>query len=523
MYPAQQPIIIKQTAPRRSYRRSGSKLYKRYKRAYYNARKFRQYIQAKYPRGSEASKNLWGDTYADADDDRKALRRGTGFRGKGDYLTDIGKWGSRAIGMGVGGFIGGVPGAALGHKYGARFSKWMGWGAYGGDAGGNQIMAGSTSTPMTVNASDDLSGDIYFSHREFLGNVTALGTGSTTPSAFNLVSYSINVGLQTTFPWLSQVAQNFTLYELIGCVFEYKPTSGELGSASNALGKVVMATQYDPDAPNFTSSVEMENYDYSDVCKPSEHLLHGVETLRSQAATNMLYVRTGPSAKDKIFTDYGTFQIATEGLPVNVTAGTIVNVGELWVSYRVKLSRAKLFGALLGANVGFDTLISRASAGNVCGDTSGFLSTYPWSQYQTAASAGTNGMSSRLTNNIGVVAVGQSTSSILITFPKNIVSGTYRVQWELSPSANMTGVFNIPTVNAYASLPLCNGIDYAPFAASFSTTSAASTAPLMQTFIVNITAPGTTQATVTVSLTNAVPSGTVNSIYVTEVPSSITA
>lgn len=521
---SQPPIVIKQPAAR-SYRRRYSyrqaKTYKKYKNAYWRAKRFRDYIRNTVgPRGSQPSKDFWGVDYASATADQQALRKGVNFRGKGDYLTDIGKWGSRALGMGIGGFLGGVPGAALGHKYGAKFSKYMGWGEYGGDAGGNQIMAGSTTTPMTVNASDDLSGDIFFSHREFLGNVTALGTGLTTPSAFNLVSYNINAGLQQTFPWLSQIAQNFTLYQLVGCIFEYKPTSGELGSVSNALGKVVMATQYDPDAANFTSTIEMENYDYNDSCKPSEHMLHGIETDRSQAATNMLYVRTGPSPKDKVFTDYGVFQIATEGLPVNVPAGTIINIGELWVSYRVKLSRAKLYGSLLGANVGFDTLYANSTAGQLAGNTNSAIVSNNWPQYPT--NNATNAMAPRLSNNIGVTAVSTNASTLVLTFPKNIVTGTYRIQWELSCSGAFTCVFNVPTFNAYAGIAAANGIDYAPFAATYATAQVfAAVGNSMQSFLMTVASPGTTQATVTLSVTNPLPASSISTVYITEVPNTI--
>jgi len=54
----------------------------------------------------------------------------------------------------------------------------------------------------------------------------------------------------------------------------------------------------------------------------------------------MSYVRTGPTDRDKLFTDIGTLQVITEGLP---NAG---QVGELWVSYNVKLSRAQLYSTI---------------------------------------------------------------------------------------------------------------------------------------------------------------------------------
>ena len=79
--------------------------------------------------------------------------------------------------------------------------------------------------------------------------------------------------------------------------------------------------------------VIMENYDYASACKPSEHMVHGVETKNSQLITNNYYVRVGPSSKDKVFTDVGIFSIATEGLPIIPASGAnvYVPIGELWV------------------------------------------------------------------------------------------------------------------------------------------------------------------------------------------------
>lgn len=244
---------------------------------------------------------------------------------------------------------------------------------------------------MMVNSGHDLTGDVYLARREFLGNVTASVTGSNSNTAgvnmpiqsqFSVQSYNINAGLRTTFPWLSQVAKNFTLYEMHGIVFEYKPTCGEFGNMNtNALGKVVMCTQYDPDAPVFTSSVQMENYDYATACKPSEHMLHGVETKHSQRATNMLYVRTGPTSKDEILTDIGDFQIATEGIAMNIPPNGGVSttyqipIGELWVAYKVKLSRANIYNAT--TNTPCDFHIGVADEGGVMG-IGGGAGTYPY-------------------------------------------------------------------------------------------------------------------------------------------------
>lgn len=479
-------------------------------------------------RGSSNSVARYGHTMQSATPSQRYNRKLDGFKGRGDYKALLAA-GSRGLGYGIGSYFGN---GQAGANWGAKFSKWAGWGRYrrrrknyrgrgdyAGDAGGNQIMGVSRDPPITVNGSDDLSGDVYLSHREFLGNVTALGTGTSTPSAFNLVSYPLNVGLEPSFPWLSQIAQNFTLYELIGCIFEYKPTSGELGSASNALGKVVMATQYDPDAPNFTSTVQMENYDYSNACKPSEHMLHGVETASKQKATNMMYIRTGPSSKDKVFTDYGVFQIATEGLPVNVTSGTVVNVGELWVTYKVKLSRALLFGSLLNLNVGTDSFIAQADAVNITGAT-GTLVNAAYSGIYSVPPGGF--CAPRLSNTIGATISSGSLNGLVLTFPQNIVTGYYMVQVNVRLGAAAANAINIPTPLAFCTCPALAGPITAVSGTNlFQTQSTAAEQNFSATFFVKVTAPGTNQASLQITYVNNVNLNSVSAVTVTAVPSTL--
>ena len=486
-------------------------------------------------RGSEQSRTKYGPSWSNANADQRRARMITGFRGRGDYgswkpwlqrwvpkgsLSALGAWAGGALGGPAGGLAGGALGSAASGYLGwgkYRRKNYRGHGAYGGSAGGNQIMAGSVETPMVVNASDDLSGDLYFSHREFIGNVTALGTGSTTPSAFSLLSYPLNPGLSQSFPWISQIAQNFAMYEPMGIIYEYVPTSGELGSASNALGKVVMATQYDPDAPAFTSTVQMENYDYANACKPSEHMLHGVETASRSRATEMLYVRTGASTKDKLFTDVGTFQIATEGLPVNVASGTTVNIGELWVSYRFRFSRAQLYNSLLANNIGFDSFISGTNGTNLVGNTATFLSTNVFTQFVQPYSTF---MAARMSNNIGCeVYLGATPNQqLIIRWPENIVTGQYRITFQVTTAGAWTQTFTDPTMT-FASYVVSNGIDYAPFAPTFKTAQTFAGAGFAsQSLVIQVTSPGTSRATLTLGISASLPTASVCAVTIHEMP-----
>jgi len=333
---------------------------------------------------------------------------------------------------------------------------------------------------MTVNGSKDLTGDIYIARREFLGNVYATGSGlgSTTlnvpiQSQFQIQTYNINAALNTTFPWLSQVAKNFTFYKFHGLVFEYKPTSGEFGNLqTNALGKVVMCTQYDPDAPPFPSSQQMENYDYATACKPAEHMLHGVETKAVQRGPDMLYTRTGASAKDEVLTDLGDFQIATEGIPVNIPAQTngavvrsvTVAVGELWVAYKVQLSRANIYalsatapadehiGLTLGAGApsGLTTAIGSGPSA-----TGTFAGLNPLQQRLFNAGTSTANFCPKVTNTLGTQvwgsAVAVSGTVFYVVFPPG-TSGNYNIQVTLTSDENQTIGLPLPNAGVVADL-----------------------------------------------------------------------
>jgi hypothetical protein len=235
--------------------------------------------------------------------------------------------------------------------------------------------------------------------------------------------------MEQTFPFLSQLAQNFTLYEFQGLLFEYVPTSGEYGaSASNALGKVIMATQYDPDAPSFNSTIAMSNYDYAISVKPSECAVHGVENHPNQRPLGMQYVRSGTSTKDLAFTDIGNFQIATEGIAF-AGAGTAI-LGELWVTYKVKLSRANLYGALLSKNVGMDLFYISANSTSTTGNTATWLT----ANHPTLLTNGTYvpqgtgaGAYNKATNSIGVSVTSTANTNITLTWPKGQRLGCFLV------------------------------------------------------------------------------------------------
>lgn len=168
--------------------------------------------------------------------------------------------------------------------------------------------------------------------REYLGDLT----GST---GFSNRTFAINPGLDTSFPWLSNVAANFQTYRFHGLLFEFVSTSADaLNSTNTALGTVVMGTNYNVTQPAFTNKAEMEQYEFSCSTRPSASLIHPIECAPKEAPLDNLYIRTGavPSGQSAQFYDLGLFQIATVGMQAAAV------IGEIWVTYDVELCKPRI-------------------------------------------------------------------------------------------------------------------------------------------------------------------------------------
>nr|QKV51322.1 putative capsid protein [Crucivirus sp.] len=230
----------------------------------------------------------------------------------------------------LGNFLGGPLGGTLGGKAGDLLSKIVGFGDY--SLQGNSIMTGGLSPPEIVNSVN--RGGIIVRHREYLQDVI----GSTVP--FQLTNFSINPGLQSSFPWLAQIAGAFEEYEFRGLIYEFKSLSSDSTplTTTTALGYVAMATQYNAAAPDFANKKELENYEFANSAKPSCSFIHPIECKRSLNVDTHLYTRTGavPLGQDQKTYDLGDFQIAVGGMPVN---GGII--GELWCTYEIEFFHPK--------------------------------------------------------------------------------------------------------------------------------------------------------------------------------------
>lgn len=264
----------------------------------------------------------------------------SGHGGYKGVLKTLGKKALTAGGRLAGNALGtalGVPevGGGLGEKAGSWLSRLIGFGKY--EYTGrytydpNSIentLVKSQPIPTFQKAGDKEDG-VIICHREFLGNVY----GSV---EFTNTTYPINPGASATFPWLSVVAAGFTEYEMLGCMFEYVPSSGNIAGASPALGIVILATNYNVHEPSFKSKTDADSAQFAVSSVPCSQTLHPVECKPRANVMNRYLIRSSVTTGDLALYDFGNFQIMAEGMQ-----GEYV-IGELWVTYHVRLSRPQL-------------------------------------------------------------------------------------------------------------------------------------------------------------------------------------
>lgn len=234
------------------------------------------------------------------------------------------------VGGAIAGSYFGMP--TIGSAIGGAIGHGVGYFTGTGDYRMNNFASVSQNACTVPGFGKGNNDSVVVTHREYVQDV--LGT-----TAFTATTFALNPGQPTSFPWLAQIACNYEEYEILGMVYEFWSTSGDsVGASNTALGTIIMATEYDPTKPVFTSKQAMENYSFATSNKPSQSFFHAVECKKSRSPVKELYVRTGNNTgTDLRWTDFGNFTLATIGNPL---AGA--NLGELWVSYKVRLSKPRL-------------------------------------------------------------------------------------------------------------------------------------------------------------------------------------
>jgi hypothetical protein len=342
----------------------------------------------------------------------------------------------------------------MGNSLGASLSRWLGSGDY--------TVAENSIVQKTLRGSDNIPSmhrtdqTIVVRHREFLTTLTS-SSGFAVRAAF-----SLNPGLKSTFPWLSQIAQNYQEYKIKGLVFHYVPTSGMVTGSNTALGAVMFQTTYRASDSQPTTKYELLNEFWSNECLPSEAMCHPIECKPSETVLTMRYVRDGSVPDDLMFYDYGTTIVAVQG---QQSVGQII--GDVWVTYEVELRKPKM-NASLGRSV------TSFRSTNVTSDAARWFS-------------GSAVTFSSFTGNVIVTSPAASTH--VITFPPGN-AGSYLVNIGLAGLSSGTGTPVITLSNCSA---LTNGLE-----SSLTPTSAFSVIRGVVIYAVTINDP-TTAATVTLT------------------------
>lgn len=232
-------------------------------------------------------------------------------------------------------FAGGLGGKALGNA-GSWLARLFGQGSY--SVKKNSLIPGRVETAPEIAAppvfgSIGKGADVVFSHREFVGDVkSSVGFATTV--------YPINPGNPNLFPWASQIAKLYEEYEALGIVLEYRPTSATaVGTTSAGMGVVIMATDYDVYDRNYTSKRAMEAAEFSSAGVPYDRFIHPIECDPARNVMRSMYIVPGitdasQASGDERMSVLGNLTIATVG---QQTTGDVI--GELWISYHIRLSR----------------------------------------------------------------------------------------------------------------------------------------------------------------------------------------
>lgn len=257
--------------------------------------------------------------------------------GSGGYGRSVGRWLGAKVAQRIG--LRGSVGAGIGGNIGNLVSRGleqriMGSGAYKT----NQLFRGSSDKPPRFTSRKDETGALTITNREYVGDIYANAVGV----SFSNTAYYLNPGLQSVFPWLSQIASNYEEYDFKQLMFSYRSVTSDIGaSVSGQIGTIAMATQHNPTQAKFTDKNVMLQYDGAMSTRTTDNLVHGIECAKSKnAGSARKFVRlfTLSAAEDLKDYDHGILNVAVANTPQGMANYLI---GELWVSYTVTLRKPK--------------------------------------------------------------------------------------------------------------------------------------------------------------------------------------
>jgi len=249
-----------------------------------------------------------------------------------------------------------------------------------GRQGNKNYMASDGMNRSRVVTNNSVIEDTFQVRREKIANVN--GT-----SAFTIAqSLYVNPGNSVLFPIFSQIAATYEEYRVNKLVFTFETDAYTAVSSTASAGKIILATNFDPDDATFSGDTQMENYCGSVKGPPYapiiEHDLMAAGRSRRRGAKgdfalNNYFVYSSGNALAPVtgagkFYDVGQFQVATSNNAVTT------EIGELYVTYSFTMIRPKqqtpLGSNLLQAHIVESPAASAAAAGSAfLGTTGGVL------------------------------------------------------------------------------------------------------------------------------------------------------
>lgn len=339
---------------------------------------YSKYGSAHYLRGSPGSVSKFGSSYRAASPYQQAVRKATGFVGRGKYslprfINDfklVESVGDRFLKKGIPNMLraGGAVKSFMGRGlYGSQ--NVTGSGAYSGMSMGsadNALIVGGRSAPRTI-ATNDETDTIILSDCEFVRDVFApeVLSGS---SSFESETVSTNPGLAGFAPNLSQIACNYTEYEIQQLIFELRPVISENNVNDGQSGIAMMVFNYNPNEDPYDNKEDVMQAHGSVSGRIVQPIRCGVECDTRKTNKTKFFTRTGPVPyqKDADEYDMGVLTIATNNIPSQFSNKQIF---ELWVHYKVLLRKRKA-GAMRLNNQQRDLFVC---AGNVSDATTGLF------------------------------------------------------------------------------------------------------------------------------------------------------
>lgn len=241
------------------------------------------------------------------------------------------------VGAKIGNMILPGIGGHLGHAAEGLFKTILGFGDYSEAENINHPLPLNNTvmglqTPAVRHSVENMHWDgqaTRIAHREYIGSISMT-------SGFAAASYPIEPTSSFMFPWLRGISPNFQKWKLLGCVFEYVPTStNAISGGSPAVGQVCMMIKYDDYAPNPTSLQNLLNCQGAVSGRPQDQIVCSVECDPGVTPLNPLYiVHPGGGVGDEHFYRYADLIVATQGPAV------YSNAGQLWVTYDMQLIAA---------------------------------------------------------------------------------------------------------------------------------------------------------------------------------------